>query len=78
MCNCLRPKNTYTHISLRDQLKGVVYQVSPVFVTQSSVVFQKQFGHLVPTIVLVMNHVVSCHISVEFHPADFLPYMYTV
>lgn len=64
--------------SLRDQLKDVVNQVSPVLVRQGSVVFQQQFGHLIPAVVLIVDQVVSSHVTVYFHPADFFTYMYAV
>lgn len=64
--------------SLRDQMKDVVYQVSPVFVTESGVVFRQQFGHFIPAIILIMDQIVSCHVTVYFHPADFFTHMYAV
>lgn len=52
--------------------------MSPVFVTQSSVVFQKNFGHLLPTAILIVNDVVSWHVSVHFNPVDLRSNMYAV
>lgn len=65
----------HTRICLRDQLKGVVYQVSPVFVAQSSVVFPQQFSHQFPPTILIMNHIIACHVRVYLHPAGFLSYV---
>lgn len=69
---------THTNIYLRDQLKGVVYQMSSVFVAQSSVVFTQQFSHHIPATILIMNHVIARHIRVYLNPAGFLSYMYTI
>lgn len=44
--------------------------MSPVFVTQSCVVFCKDFGHPLPTIILVVNNIVTSHVTVHFDPVD--------
>lgn len=52
--------------------------MSPVFVAQSSVVFQKNFGHLLPTVILIVNGIVTCHVSVHFDPVDLRANIYAV
>lgn len=55
-----------------DELEDVLNEAGAVVAGQSCVVILQHFDDGVPALACVVDHVVSTHVHIKFHPVHFL------
>lgn len=60
------------NINSRDQLEGVMNEAGSVLKAQSSMVYSQQLRQGVPAFLIIMDNIISIHVTVELHPVNFL------
>lgn len=54
----------------RDELEGIMNETGSVLEAQSGVVHFQQLRKCIPALLIIMNNVISIHVSVELHPVN--------